>query len=83
MRWMKRDSGAEGGAKPPGAGDPNRPSPVDDDCDGDDLELHVCSWCGRFLEGDLEDELNGEGPGRDICGNCNRTKNWEAIEMEQ
>ena len=28
---------------------------------------------------DLEDEINGEGPGRDICGDCNRTRNDEAL----
>jgi hypothetical protein len=80
MRWMKRGKGAESEKPAPSAGD-GEWIPVH--AEGDEDELHVCSWCGRFLEGDFEDELNGEGPGRDICGNCNRTKNWEAIEMER
>ena len=44
-------------------------------------ELHFCCICGAVLTGDLEDEINGEGWGRDICGNCNRTKNDDAITM--
>jgi hypothetical protein len=37
--------------------------------------------CGALILGlDLEDELDGEGPGRDICGNCNRTRNFD-IEL--
>jgi hypothetical protein len=41
--------------------------------------LHFCCICGALLGIDLEDELNGEGWGRDICGDCNRTKNDEAL----
>ena len=40
-------------------------------------ELHLCCICGAQLGTDLEDEIDGEGPGRDICGDCNRTKNFE------
>lgn len=29
---------------------------------------------------DPEDEIDDEGSGRDICGNCNRGRNWDAIE---
>lgn len=76
MKWMKRADVP--GRLPVGRGSLDAQGTVDD---GDDVELHVCSWCGRFLEGDVEDELNGDGPGADICGDCNRTKNWEAIEM--
>jgi hypothetical protein len=43
--------------------------------------LHRCCICGALLGGDLEDEIDGEGRGRDICGNCNRTKNDDAITM--
>jgi hypothetical protein len=51
----------------------------EDDIDEvDGFDLHVCSWCGRFLAGDFEDEIDGDGPGADICGDCNRTKNFEA-----
>ena len=49
---------------------------------GDDsVVVHFCCICGAPLDGDLEDEINGEGWGRDICGNCNRTKNDESITM--
>jgi hypothetical protein len=44
-------------------------------------ELHFCCICGAPLGGDLEDEIDGEGWGRDICGNCNRTKNEDAITL--
>lgn len=44
----------------------------------DEFDLHICSWCGRFLAGDFEDEIDGDGCGADICGDCNRTKNFEA-----
>jgi hypothetical protein len=47
----------------------------DDDAD----ELHFCCICGALLGFDFEDEVGGEGPGRDICGACNRTKNDEAM----
>jgi hypothetical protein len=46
----------------------------------DEPRPHICVICGGELAGDPEDELDGEGPGRDICGGCNRTRNWEAIE---
>jgi hypothetical protein len=47
----------------------------------EDGELHFCCICGALILGlDLEDELDGEGPGRDICGNCNRTRNFD-IEL--
>jgi hypothetical protein len=42
-------------------------------------ELHFCCVCGALLGGDPEDEIGGEGPGRDICGDCNRTKNFETM----
>ena len=41
--------------------------------------LIFCCICGAALSGDFEDEINGEGWGRDICGDCNRTKNDEAL----
>ena len=49
------------------------------DIDGDADELHFCCICGALLGFDREDEINGEGWGRDICGDCNRTKNDEAL----
>jgi len=42
-------------------------------------ELHFCCICGALLGADPEDEIDGEGPGKDICGDCNRTKNDEAL----
>jgi hypothetical protein len=44
------------------------------------LREHICVSCGGLLGDDPEDELDGEGPGRDICGDCNRTRNWDTIE---
>lgn len=35
-----------------------------------DDEPHFCCICGAQLGFDLEDELNGEGLGNDICGDC-------------
>ena len=57
--------------------EPGEPEPTDDFAEP---ELHFCVCCGRLLGDDPEDELDGEGPGRDICGNCNRGRNWDAIE---
>ena len=42
-------------------------------------ELPVCSGCGALLGFDAEDELDGEGPGRHICGACNRARNFDAM----
>ncbi len=41
-------------------------------------ELHFCCICGALILGqDLEDELDGESSGGDICGACNRTRNFD------
>jgi hypothetical protein len=53
---------------------------VSPDLDADAGDMHICCICGSPLGGDFEDELNGEGWGRDICGDCNRTKNAD-MEM--
>ena len=42
----------------------------------DDLE---CATCGRTLGQDPEDEPEGDA-GMPICGECNRMRNFEAIE---
>jgi hypothetical protein len=46
----------------------------------DEGDLHFCCICGAVLGFDREDEINGEGWGRDICGDCNRTRNFD-IEL--
>jgi hypothetical protein len=41
-----------------------------------------CCACGTLLLGlDPEDTLDAEGPGRDLCGNCYRAREGEAIEQ--
>jgi hypothetical protein len=56
----------------PAAEPPSDPAP-------DAADFHFCCICGAPLTGDLEDEIDGEGYCRDICGDCNRTKNDEAL----
>jgi hypothetical protein len=43
----------------------------------DEGDLHFCCICGAVLGFDREDEINGEGWGKDICGDCNRTRNFD------
>ncbi len=70
MRWgKKRVVDSQANARP------TMNEAVDDSA----AELHFCCICGALLGGDLEDEINGEGWGSDICGDCNRTKNDEAL----
>jgi hypothetical protein len=45
----------------------------------DEVELHFCCICGAMLGFDREDEIDGEGAGRDICGACNRTRNDDSL----
>ena len=73
MRCGKK--GARDATTTPGPSATNEPGDVSA------VDLHLCCICGAVLAGDLEDEINGEGWGRDICGNCNRTKNDDAITM--
>jgi hypothetical protein len=56
---------------PAGEPDPDADDPAD--------ELHFCCICGALLGFDPEDEIDGEGPGKDICGSCNATRNDEAL----
>jgi hypothetical protein len=70
--------------KPVASKRPSTPAPEpeaepDFDVDSDADALHSCCICGALLGFDREDEINGEGWGRDICGDCNRTKNDEAL----
>jgi hypothetical protein len=70
MRWGKRRA----------ADAQTNPRPAANEAVGDSAaEFHFCCICGAVLAGDLEDEINGEGWGRDICGDCNRTKNFETM----
>jgi hypothetical protein len=55
------------------------PDWVPDETDETDLEDQFCCSCGHLLGDDPEDEIDGEGPGRDICGNCNRGRNQDAM----
>lgn len=41
--------------------------------------MTFCATCGRALDGDPEDEPFGDA-GRPICGECNRARNFDAIE---
>ncbi len=41
----------------------------------------ICTSCGRPLEDDDEDEPEGDA-GQPICGECNRARNFDAIERE-
>jgi hypothetical protein len=38
----------------------------------------ACLSCGRLLDGDPEDEP--DDPGGAICGECNRERNFAAVE---
>jgi len=67
-----------GGKKPGGANLPTAPS-TEPELAAAAADLHFCCICGAELGFDREDEIDGEGPGRDICGDCNRTRNDEAL----
>jgi hypothetical protein len=41
--------------------------------------IYTCCICGAGLGPDPEDEPHAEGAGRHLCGNCNRTKNFETM----
>lgn len=75
MGWLRRrHSGAPGSGD--GAGDTAEP----DECIP--AEPLTCVGCGRALGFDAEDEPDGDGPGRHLCGECNRSRNFDAeLEM--
>jgi hypothetical protein len=82
MAWFKKRQPVEAketrsARRPAPAGD----SPADDVLDPEADELHFCCICGGQLGFDFEDELNGEGWGRDICGACNRSRNDDSLMM--
>ncbi len=75
MRWLRRSKASSAS---PGAAAPAQP----------DITLSVqvepvltCASCGRPLKGDDEDEPEGDA-GQPICGECNRARNFDAIERE-
>jgi hypothetical protein len=41
--------------------------------------IYTCCICGAGLGPDPEDEPHAEGAGRHLCGDCNRTKNFETM----
>ncbi len=67
------------GARPatPAAG---RVLPPDHVTRFDDQPLFRCCMCGAGLGLDPDDSLHAEGPNRHLCGNCYRTREWDAIE---
>jgi hypothetical protein len=38
-----------------------------------------CVICGRPLAGDQEDDPDGGGPNRPICGECTRARNFDDL----
>ena len=72
--WRRQTS-----VKAPTEADARRRATLAGPLDPGAVELHFCCICGAVLGGDFEDKINGEGAGRDICGDCNRTKNDEAM----
>lgn len=45
----------------------------------DDLPIYYCCMCGTGLGEDPDNSLHAEGPNRHICGNCYRSREWDAI----
>jgi hypothetical protein len=41
--------------------------------------MFQCCICGAVLGSDPDDSLHAEGPNRHLCGDCYRTREWEAI----
>lgn len=41
--------------------------------------LLACGQCGRLLDGDPDDEPDGEGPGRHLCGECRRAREFDDL----
>jgi hypothetical protein len=58
------------------------------DCSGWDTiylytgeSIYQCCMCGAGLGPDPEDTPHAEGQGRHLCGNCYRSREWDAIEQ--
>lgn len=77
MGWGKRRQTA----RAPTVESTARGLTVSDLPDSEANALHFCCICGALLGSDPEDEIDGEGWGKDICGDCNRTRNDDAITM--
>jgi hypothetical protein len=57
------------------AGGPPFAAALDDDMDAD--EPVACSLCGRPFGFDWEDDRDGAGHGRPLCGECVRNVNFD------
>ncbi len=80
MGWLRRKRKPSRAGARPDAG----ASATPDESNPDVLEPGVlhCVACGRPLGFDPEDEPDGDGPGRHLCGECNRQRNFDAdLEM--
>jgi hypothetical protein len=45
-----------------------------------DFDVDVrCVACGRPFDGDPDEEPDGEGPGRPLCGECNRARDFDTL----
>ncbi len=49
----------------------------------DDQPLFRCCVCGAGMGSDPDDSLHAEGPNRHLCGNCYRSREWDAIEEHE
>ena len=89
-RW-RRPARAELDGRPRAAGSATADDPrwtPGEEADGevaagdsaDEWGGHFCVCCDRPLGFDPEDEIDGEGPCRDICGSCNRGRNQDVVD---
>ena len=69
------------GSKPPAAS--GRVLPPDHVTRFDDQPIYRCCICGAGLGLDPDDSLHAEGPNRHLCGDCYRTREWDAIEEHE
>ena len=49
----------------------------------DEQPMLRCCMCGSGLGLDPDDSLHAEGPNRHLCGNCYRSREWDAIEEHE
>ena len=85
MSWFKRRPKVEQAPAPEDAAEDEEAADQDDTADQDDAAdgsdgVFLCCMCGRPLGFDPEDSLDAEGPGRHLCGNCYRSREWDHIQ---